>query len=112
MEIGYLQYEIREKEKSEVIAKGKMIYDPMEDKFIFYGKEENVIHSKKFDTVSLIPHYLRDNKLAFKDEEEKLIIIHCDVKDALELRTYRYLLSKIVEKEDKKAVKKETPDSK
>ena len=81
MEICYLHYEIMKIEKKEdkiekeLIGRGRMIYDPLEQLLIYNVKEDNICYTKNVDSISLIPHYLRENKLAFKDEEGNTVTI-------------------------------------
>lgn len=113
MEISYLNFEVKDLRDKDMatILKGKTIYDPLERSLVFYDADENLLFTRSLEKISIIPHFLKEYKLVFKDEElggDKLISIECDKKESIDVRSYRYLLNKIIEKENK--FKKEDKD--
>ncbi len=106
MEISHLNFEIFSNNLDEVKFKGKMILDPLEETLVFYDQDENVILTKKICTIIIIPHYLKENKIAFKEEKD-LFVIRCDKKETLELKSYRHVLSRIANAQERKTLKKE-----
>ncbi len=95
MEISYLNY--KQICLDDTTKQGRVYYDPSEKSLIFYydGEEQSFI--RKLEEIKVIPHFLRDYKIAFKDEEtESLISIECDKKESLDIKTYRYVLNKII----------------
>ncbi len=97
MEISYLDFEVRNIKDISKVLKGKTIYDPTDRKLVFYGPEEELLFTKSLEAIMVIPHYLRDHKIAFKDEDgENLVTIQCNKKETLDIRSFRFLLNKII----------------
>ena len=112
MEISFLNFEILWWNDMTAYMKGKTIYDPMDKTLVFYDKDENLLFTKKIETLQLIPNYLKEFKLAFRDEDgDRLFVIECDKKETLELRSFRFLYNRILSIQNK-ASKLEKYDSK
>jgi hypothetical protein len=113
MEISYLDFEIRSIKEKCLIQKGRTVFDPLEKSLIFYGAEDEKLFIKSLQEISVIPHFLREHKIAFKDEEaENLITIECNKNETLDIRSFRFLLNQIISLNNKMMKKPDKSETK
>jgi ERCC4-related helicase/dsRNA-specific ribonuclease len=95
MEISYLNYRQQTLDNNDYT--GKIYYDPSDKSLIFYDENEELSFIRHLGDIRIIPHFLREHKIAFKNSEtNSLITIECDKKESLDIKTFRYVLNKII----------------
>jgi hypothetical protein len=113
MEISYLDFEIRNIKDRSLVQKGRTVFDPLEKSLVFYGPEDEKLFKKSLEEISVIPHFLREHKIAFKDEEaENLITIECNKNESLDIRSFRFLLNQIISLNNKLLKKPDKSETK
>ncbi len=118
MEICYLNCEIIkdefEENKSEINSEsfkirqqGKAIYNPSDISIEIYNMEDNLIISKKLNTITQLNNFIKENKIAFRENKD-LIIIHYDKKDTVESKSFSFLQAKIFKEYNMKRKEEQT----